>query len=653
MSTTRCTECQTELPADGYVGLCPRCVAGTMDGLWEVLQSGPGSADATHSERPTVPGWQVLEPLGAGGQGIVWHAVRLEDDVQGAVKVFRPDRLGGDENVLRRDAEVNALRALDHPNIVRVLDAGQTTDGAFYVITEFVEGCDLQHLMQAGALGVERALSIMKQIAQALMHAHERGVVHRDLKPANVLVARGDVVKLADFSLAQRRGSKALLSMTRAGTTFGTPYYLAPEVMRGQGATAASDLYALGVMLYELLTGAPPAGKFSSASEKCDLPREVDGLIESLLAEDPARRPASAHAVLTALDHITALRAGALAARLRRHRWTLVATSIGCAVLAGVIGYLIPRPVPPPPPLPRVNAKGFANPAVATREAPWRNSLEMRFIPVRGLERLLVCQHETRMSDYLYSLAMGEGVEGAAWAEAYGNPDVTRSALQDLRPSGWTMQPGSRSSVPAGLLALGLREDAAASGISFHMARRFCAWLSWREQREGRLAPNHYYRLPTDEEWSVASGMPAETEPTPEKRNKALQGTVHPWGNAWPPPANFANYAGTEARDANWPAAWLSLPEQNDAWSRSAPVMQFPPTSTGLYDVWGNVWEWCDSAPNVHSVEMTLRGGAWVEGGYKALMRMDFRRFERPTVRESCMGFRCVLVVPELPSEKK
>jgi formylglycine-generating enzyme required for sulfatase activity len=127
-----------------------------------------------------------------------------------------------------------------------------------------------------------------------------------------------------------------------------------------------------------------------------------------------------------------------------------------------------------------------------------------------------------------------------------------------------------------------------------------------------------------------------------------MNGLPHPWGQGWPPPPNFANYAGTEARDANWPVEWLSLPGRNDEFTRAAPVGRFPAVSTGLFDVWGNVWEWCESPPNVISAEMTLRGGSWVEGGYKPQMRKDYRRFERANVRESCIGFRCLLVVPEL-----
>lgn len=643
-STTPCPECHAELPTDGFAGLCPRCVAKSLEDHLALP-----SATENRGERPVLPGWDVLEPVGAGGQGIVWRAVRLEDDALGAVKVFRTQDL---ESAVRMESEAAALRSLEHPGIVRVLDCGETEDERFCVITEFVEGCDLQRLMQAQRLTADRALEIVTRVTEAVAHAHERGLVHRDLKPANVLIGRDGAVKLADFSLARAMSAETKVTMTRDGTTFGTPYYLAPEVMRGEPATAAADLYAIGVMLYEMLTGAPPAGRFTRVSEKCDLPREADVLIELLLAEDPAKRPDSALSVLKKLRELDQVRAGALAARLRRHRWKLTAAMAASIVLAGVIGYLIPRPIPPAPPPPSLNAKGFANPAAATRGQPWKNSLDMSFIPVPGIDRVLVCQHETRMSDFLLSVA-GQGLEWEAWKEAYGVDVVTRIRLTDVRPSGWETQDKNVLDVTFGLLSLGLPKDAAACGINIYMARRFCAWLTWREQRQGRLAANEYYRLPTDDEWSLAAGLPAETELVVERRHRSMEGAVHPWGLGWPPPPNFANYAGTEARDANWPVAWLSLPSRNDDFPRAAPVGSFPPVSTGLYDVWGNVWEWCESPPNVISAEMTLRGGSWVEGGYRPQMRKDYRRFERANLRESCIGFRCVLVVPELPAAKK
>ena len=112
----------------------------------------------------------------------------------------------------------------------------------------------------------------------------------------------------------------------------------------------------------------------------------------------------------------------------------------------------------------------------------------------------------------------------------------------------------------------------------------------------------------------------------------------------WPPPAGFANYAGTEARDSTWPAGWKSLNFQNDAYPRVARAAMFGENPYGLVDMWGNVWEWCDTRKNLVSNAATLRGGSWVDGGYPNQFRRDFRRFEEPTRRQTDIGFRPVLV---------
>lgn len=120
---------------------------------------------------------------------------------------------------------------------------------------------------------------------------------------------------------------------------------------------------------------------------------------------------------------------------------------------------------------------------------------------------------------------------------------------------------------------------------------------------------------------------------------------IYPWGtNLWPPPPGFGNYGGTEARDNNWPAAWQSLSFQNDSYARVAPAGMFGENVHGLVDLWGNVWEWCDSRRNLVSNVATLRGGSWVDGGYRNQFRRDFRRFEEPTRRQTDIGFRPVLV---------
>jgi serine/threonine protein kinase/formylglycine-generating enzyme required for sulfatase activity len=629
-----CPQCGKPMPASGFAGLCAGCVASSLQATWDTVGDPASYSDA----RPAVPGWEFIEPVGAGAQGTVWRALRLADSVMAAVKVFR---LADEEVAARLDAESAALKALDHPAIVRVLESGETIDGRLFIATEFVEGCDLSRLLSAERLLPERALGIAQQVAAGLAHSHEKGVVHRDLKPANVLVGHGDIARIADFSLANR--GREIVTLTREGTTFGTPYYLAPEVLRSSApATAAADIFALGVMLYEMLTGSLPAGRFAPASTKCAAPREVDALLELLLAEKPEDRPASAELVVQKIAALRSIAASAETSRIARRRWTLAGAIALVAGLAAAAGYFAARPVSKADGPPKLNAKSFPNPAAATRAEPFVNGLGMSFIPVSPTAPLFA-RHETKLGEYRKFIA--DSTTNAEWQAAQGPVQQARTPLTDLRASGWENVPGI-TAVPQGLMTPNFPDEIAACGVNLGQARRFCAWLTWREQREGRLSPGEFYRLPTDEEWSVAAGIPSEPGATPEARSKALAGDAFPWSTPWPPPKNFGNYAGTEARNADWPQDWLARAVENDAFPRVAPPGSFAESATGLFDLWGNVWEWCDTRQSQVSALYVLRGGSWVDGGYRPQLRMDYRRFERQALRETTVGFRCVLVVP-------
>jgi len=234
--------------------------------------------------------YRVVSLLGRGGMGEVYRANDLLLGQTVALK-FLPVRWTSDETSLARFRnEVRIARQISHPNVCRVYDIGEA-EGSTYLSMEYVDGEDLASLLRRiGRLPPDKALEIARQLCAGLAAAHDKGVVHRDLKPGNIMLDGQGQLRITDFGLAGVAGEvKDIRS--------GTPAYLAPEQRSGQEVTARSDIYALGVVLHEVFTGKRP----SADSTHPDLAPEVDRVIRRCLAEDPAKRPASALQVAAAL----------------------------------------------------------------------------------------------------------------------------------------------------------------------------------------------------------------------------------------------------------------------------------------------------------------------------------------------------------------
>jgi serine/threonine-protein kinase len=246
--------------------------------------------------------YDIERELGRGGMAQVYLARDRELDRPVALKVLAA-HLGGDETFRRRFLrEARVAARLSHPNVVRVFDAGDS-DGRPYIVMEYVRG---RSLADCGRLAPERVAELGKQAAAGLQQAHDAGLVHRDVKPGNLLLRDDGVLKIADFGIAR---AAEMTRQTQAGTILGTAAYLAPEQIAGEDATRASDLYSLGAVLYELLTGRPPY-VFESLAELAaqqgegaivpvrdlepSVPRELEAAVMHALARDPSFRPASA-----------------------------------------------------------------------------------------------------------------------------------------------------------------------------------------------------------------------------------------------------------------------------------------------------------------------------------------------------------------------
>lgn len=239
--------------------------------------------------------YEFIEMLGRGGMGAVYKARQKSLDRLVAIKILPPDLAEDDAAedgfrfAERFQREARAMARLNHPNIISVYDFGQAVDGQCYFVMEYIEGTDLHSLIQGGGMTVDHVAGWMSQICDALQYAHSRGIVHRDIKPANIMITREGQVKVADFGLAKLTGPEEVQTkLTMTHMAMGTPDYVAPEVLEaGVEVDHRADLYAVGVMLYEMLTGKVPRGAWKAASTQVPgLDPRYDDLIEKAMDAD-------------------------------------------------------------------------------------------------------------------------------------------------------------------------------------------------------------------------------------------------------------------------------------------------------------------------------------------------------------------------------
>lgn len=330
--------------------------------------------------------YRIDARLGEGGMGTVYRAQHLALDRAVAVKLLHSE-LTRDEGVAKRfDREALASSKLDHPNCVRVMDAGSADDGTKFLVMELLQGREL-HARGDGRVPVARAIELVSQILHGLEHAHARGLVHRDLKPENIFVVRDhdgrERVKLVDFGIVKllRGEDVGGEALTRVGLVFGTPMYMSPEQVAGGKIDERTDLYSVGVILHELLAGTPPFDADEPGillrmhliadppALPDDVPAALRDAVAKLLAKSPGDRPASAREARELLARaltrppapppmiesapppttpplppsgtwktVVAIPAPVPAARPSRSRSTTIALVIACVIVALVIG---------------------------------------------------------------------------------------------------------------------------------------------------------------------------------------------------------------------------------------------------------------------------------------------------------------------------
>ena len=317
----------------------------------------------------TISHYKITEKLGEGGMGVVYKATDTELNRPVALKFLAPHPLQDEEGRKRFRREAQAAAALDHPNICTVYEIGQADDQSFIAMA-FLEGRPLSKKIGDGPLKLPEALSIAIQMAEGLEAAHEKGIVHRDIKPDNVMLMKGSrgLVKLMDFGLAQLAESSKL---TREGTTLGTPIYMSPEQALGEPTDSRSDVWGLGVVLYEMVAGRPPfQGEVDQAviyaivneqhepltALRTGVPKELERIADKCLAKDAEERYQHVTDLLVDLQACRrALEPGTPKSGARAtpvNRATLAAAG-AAVVLAGLgLAWWLTRfsqPAPPPP----------------------------------------------------------------------------------------------------------------------------------------------------------------------------------------------------------------------------------------------------------------------------------------------------------------
>jgi serine/threonine protein kinase len=364
----------------------------------------PLSPDELAAEFPRL---EILELLGRGGMGAVYKARQRDLDRLVALKILRPG-LDADPGFAERfTREARALAQLNHPGIVTLYEFGKTSAGRYFILMEFVDGMNLRQLLAAGRLSPREALAIVPPLCDALQYAHDRGLIHRDIKPENLLIDRLGRIKIADFGISRlasegRDGSPSRPSgntspiLTSVGEVMGTPAYMAPEQRdRPAEVDHRADLYALGVVFYQMLTGElPAAGQLQPPSHRVQLDVRLDEIVLRALEKDPARRYAAASDFKTQIETVATgtFRPPANQTTLKKRFYRIVSSRwfrfFPVAVLLLILISIIkreaapanpPNPALTPPPAP-ISAPPAASPSpvLKTKQSPVAEDLSLK-----------------------------------------------------------------------------------------------------------------------------------------------------------------------------------------------------------------------------------------------------------------------------------
>jgi serine/threonine protein kinase len=599
--------------------------------------------------------YRLIEDLDPANPGHSYHGEDVSTGTRVALRLFRvPDDL-----FTQIEEEAKRVQAVAHPNILEVRTVGREKTFSFAVF-EWLEGFSLFDLLRARrSLTLREICLLLKQIAPALDRAQASGL-HLELnlhdimvhfpegfgQPAADLVLRCPldewppfVVKLDALGRAHQPGD------TATGDTQET----------GDASRVEQEVIQIGLLVYELLGGKPggftplatasedenrilrrcltPGQSFFSATEFyralgaiSDIRPAIDTVPSPVTKPDlsprtglETREPSIGSSVVT--PPVASGRGG----RAKKGVLLWLALVLIGAGAAGFGWWLVNRTYTPGTATPVVvKASPTAKKVVSNLpplEAgkPWTNTLQMKFVPIGNIHFAV---WQTRVRDF-------EAFVQATGYDAVGGMSsvVTQNGFK-LNTLSWK-DPGFAQTPEHPVV-----------GVSWEDAGQFCKWLTRKEQSEGILSAFQRYRLPMDVEWSGAIGLPRETGTTPAERSGGIK-NVYPWGNRFPPPNDFGNYAGTESM-AGAPGGWSIIAGYHDAFARTGPVTAFRANPDGLCSLGGNVWEWCQDKYRNGLNWRTLRGGSWATSRNEETLS-SYRRGYDPYFRSDEVGFRCVI----------
>lgn len=554
--------------------------------------------------------YTLIRKLGEGGMGVVWLAQddHLREEV--ALKFLTAQVQADQEALEGLRRETARAHRLTHPNIIRIHDFHSFAGEMAFISMEYVPGktlAEMRHDQPGEVFAWATMAPLLDQLCEALAYAHQEGVIHRDLKPANMMVDAKGRLKLADFGIAAIL-SETVNRVSVQNSRSGTLVYMSPQQMTGETPQLADDIYAFGASLYHLLTGKPPfyqgdvqyqvrhipppllGERLAEFNLENQVPEQAAAAISACLAKSPQERPPSMEAIRQQLrqadgENFPRAETKLPAANPQAHRGRLlwIAGILAALLVLGVgILYLDDGQKDSLPTIPD-------RASIPTGTERWTNSLGMVFVPIPNVKGMF-CIWECRVCDY--------------------KPFLDATSRSSPAARGWTQ-----------------RYSSPAVNVSWNDATAFCAWLTQREVKSGWLTSKQSYRLPTDAEWSIAVGLLPETGASPRDKSGGVR-NLYPWGTRWPPPKGMAgNYAPK-----------LKV----DKFDTTTPVGFFPPNAYGLYDMGGNVAEWCADWYDPSQKERVIRGAGW-NTMQNFMLLSSFRHHASPKELNNTTGFRIVL----------